>query len=96
MASGFFGLGGFPRKIRPARFAFVIDDSAIRLRFRRLNPVMDERGRRRFATAETLAASYGEIPAVSRATGIARSTIRRGLTADRRQSGTPRLCGANT
>jgi len=63
----------------PARFAFVIDDSAIRLRFKSLDPVLDERGRRRFAAAEALAAGYGGILAVSRATGIARSTIQRGL-----------------
>jgi transposase len=57
----------------------VIDDSAIRLRFKSLDPVLDERGRRRFAAAEALAAGYGGILAVSRATGIARSTIQRGL-----------------
>ena len=57
----------------------MIDDSAIRLRFRSLDPVLDERGRRRFAAAEALAAGYGGILAVSRATGIARSTIQRGL-----------------
>jgi len=57
----------------------MIDDSAIRLRFRSLDPVLDERGRRRFAAAEALAAGYGGILAVSRAIGIARSTIQRGL-----------------
>ena len=57
----------------------MIDDSAIRLRFESLDPVLDERGRRRFAAAEALAAGYGGILAVSRATGIARSTIQRGL-----------------
>jgi len=57
----------------------VIDDSAIRLRFRSLDPILDERGRRRFAAAEALAAGHGGILAVSRATGIARSTIHRGL-----------------
>ena len=57
----------------------MIDDSAIRLRFKSLDPVLDERGRRRFAAAEALAAGYGGILAVSRATGIARSTIQRGL-----------------
>jgi transposase len=57
----------------------VIDDSAIRLRFKTLGPVLDERGRRRFAAAEALAAGHGGVTAVSRATGIARSTINRGL-----------------
>jgi transposase len=57
----------------------VIDDSAIRLRFRALTPVLDERARRRFAAAEALAVGHGGVAAVSRATGIARSTINRGL-----------------
>ncbi|MEO1990280.1 MAG: ISAzo13 family transposase [Martelella sp.] len=57
----------------------VIDDNAIRLRFKTLDPVLDERGRRRFAAAEALAAGHGGVTAVSRATGIARSTITRGL-----------------
>lgn len=57
----------------------MIDDSAIRLRFKTLDPVLDERGRRRFAAAEALAAGHGGVTAVSRATGIARSTINRGL-----------------
>jgi len=41
--------------------------------------VLDEQGRRRFAAAEALAAGPGGVSAVMRATGIARSTIRRGL-----------------
>jgi hypothetical protein len=57
----------------------VIDESAIRLRFDALAPVLDERGRRRFAAAEAMAAGYGGVSAVERATGIARSTIGRGL-----------------
>jgi hypothetical protein len=57
----------------------VINESAIRLRFDALAPVLDERGRRRFAAAEAMAAGYGGVSAVERATGIARSTIGRGL-----------------
>jgi transposase len=57
----------------------VIDESAIRLRFEALAPVLDERSRRRFAAAEAMAAGYGGVSAVERATGIARSTIGRGL-----------------
>jgi hypothetical protein len=57
----------------------VIDESAIRLRFDALAPVLDERARRRFAAAEAMAAGYGGVSAVERATGIARSTIGRGL-----------------
>jgi hypothetical protein len=57
----------------------VIDESAIRLRFEALAPVLDERGLRRFAAAEAIAAGRGGVSAVTRATGIARSTIGRGL-----------------
>jgi len=57
----------------------MIDESAIRQRFEALAPVLDERGRRRFAAAEALAAGRGGIMAVWRATGIARSTIGRAL-----------------
>ena len=57
----------------------MVDHEAIRLRFATLDPVLDERGRRRFAAAEALAAGRGGVTAVSRITGIARSTIGRGL-----------------
>jgi len=57
----------------------VIDESAIRVRFEALAPLLDERGRRRFAAAEAMAAGRGGVSAVERATGIARSTIGRGL-----------------
>ena len=57
----------------------MIDDAAIKLRYSALDPVLDERGRRRFAAAEALAAGHGGVVAVSRITGIARSTIGRGL-----------------
>jgi hypothetical protein len=58
----------------------VIDESAIRQRFSALDPVLDERGRRRFGAAEALTAGRGGIAAVSRATGLARSTIGRALS----------------
>ena len=57
----------------------MIDVAAIKLRYRTLGPVLDERARRRFAASEALAAGRGGIAAVSEATGIARSTIGRGL-----------------
>ena len=57
----------------------MIDESAIRLRYEALVPVLDERGRRRFAAAEAVVAGRGGVSAVSRITGIARSTIDRGL-----------------
>jgi len=50
--------------------------------------VLDERARRRFAAAEALAAGHGGVTAVSRATGIARSTINRGL-AELREEAAP-------
>ena len=49
------------------------------MRFEALDPVLDERSRRRFAAAEACAAGRGGIALVARITGIARSTINRGL-----------------
>jgi transposase len=49
------------------------------MRYLAVKPVLDERGRRRFAAAEAMAAGRGGIATVSRITGIARSTIGRGL-----------------
>ncbi len=57
----------------------MIDSSPIGDRFTVLSPHLDERGRRSFAAAEAQSAGYGGIAAVSRATGIAVSTIGRGL-----------------
>jgi transposase len=57
----------------------VIDHEAIRVRFEALDPLLDERGRRRYAAAEALASGRGGISVVSQITGVARSTIGRGL-----------------
>lgn len=57
----------------------MIDETAIRLRYEALRASLDERGRRLFAAAEARAAGVGGVSAVARATGIARSTIDRGL-----------------
>ena len=57
----------------------MVDPAAIRARYEALSPHLDERGRRVFAAGEARAAGYGGIAAVSRATGIAASTIGRGL-----------------
>ena len=57
----------------------MIDEAAIGLCYRALDPVLDERGRRRFAAAEASAAGRGGVALVARITGIARSTIGRGL-----------------
>ena len=54
-------------------------DIAIKARFDALSPFLDERERRLFAANEAQAAGRGGIAAVARATGIARSTIGRGL-----------------
>jgi hypothetical protein len=57
----------------------MIDIAAIKARFEALAPVLDERGRRLFAASEARTAGHGGVVAVSLATGIARSTIDRGL-----------------
>ena len=57
----------------------MIDEAAIAFRHSALDPVLDERGLRRFAAAEARMAGRGGVSAVSRITGLARSTIRRGL-----------------
>ena len=57
----------------------VIDVGPIRERFSTVAPFFDERGRRLVAAAEAFAAGYGGIAAVAMATGMAPSTIGRGL-----------------
>ncbi len=57
----------------------MVDERGIRQRYEAQAAFLDERERRRFAAAEAQAAGRGGIAAVSRATGIARSTIGRGL-----------------
>lgn len=57
----------------------MIDENAIRSRYEAMRSSLDERARRLFAAAEARTAGYGGVSAVARATGIARSTIDRGL-----------------
>lgn len=57
----------------------MIDIVAIKARFATLAPYLDERARRLLAAAEAHAAGRGGVAAVSAATGVARSTIGRGL-----------------
>src|SRR5277367_6926648 len=57
----------------------MIDPSAIRERFTAVARDLNERSRRLLAVAEARTAGPGGIAAASRATGIARSTIGRGL-----------------
>jgi hypothetical protein len=59
--------------------ATMIDVDAIQQRFSAVSPFLDERGRRLVAAAEAATAGYGGIAAVSVATGVAASTIGRGL-----------------
>src|ERR687890_199716 len=57
----------------------MIDPDGIRQRYAALSSILDERGRRLLVAAEAKAAGYGGIAAVWRATGVATSTIWRGL-----------------
>jgi hypothetical protein len=56
----------------------MINETAIRARYEAIKDQLDERGRRLFVAAEKIAAGYGGTAAVSRATGVAHSTIIRG------------------
>jgi transposase len=57
----------------------VIDTEAIKARFEALAPQLNERARRLFAASEARAAGHGGVTAVAEVTGVARSTIGRGL-----------------
>jgi transposase len=57
----------------------VIDELAIGERFRALAPEFDERRRRLWAAAEARSHGRGGVTAVARATGIAATTIHKGL-----------------
>src|SRR5580700_1602560 len=58
---------------------WMIDVAAIRTRFSAVAPFVDERVRRLVAASDAKAAGRGGIAAASVATGVARSTIGRGL-----------------
>lgn len=57
----------------------MIDRDDIGLRWQQTAPLLDERERRLFAANEAMAHGRGGVMAVSRATGLARSTINRGV-----------------
>ncbi len=57
----------------------MIDTQSIKARFEALAPHLNERARRLFAASEARAAGRGGIAAVAEVTGVARSTIGRGL-----------------
>ena len=56
----------------------MIDEDAIRQRWKAVSCQLDERGRRLFAAGEVRSAGWGGLAAVSKITGLARSTINRG------------------
>ena len=58
----------------------MIDVTAIRMRYEGCSPHLNERSRRLFAANEAQSVGRGGLAAVFEATGIARSTIRRGLS----------------
>jgi len=70
---------GIPERLYRRYCRCMIDELAVRTRYEALRPCLDERGRRLFAAVEAQTAGYGGVAAVSRVTGIARSTIDRGL-----------------
>jgi hypothetical protein len=70
---------GIPEVGVVAYSAAMTADSLIRERFEALSPHLDERARRLFAATEAAAFGHGGIAVVSRVTGIAASTIGRGL-----------------
>ncbi|SRR6266851_204604 len=57
----------------------MVEIERVRIQFDRIEPFLDERGRRLFAANEALALGRGGVTAVAAATGIARSTINRGV-----------------
>src|SRR3954454_11835724 len=57
----------------------MIDADAIRARYEQMAPFLDERGRRLFVAGEALSLGHGGVTAVAAGTGMARSTINRGM-----------------
>jgi hypothetical protein len=70
---------GIPRFVLVSYHEGMIDETAIRSRFEAMRARLNEQDRRLFAAAEARSAGYGGVSAAARATGIARSTIDRGL-----------------
>jgi hypothetical protein len=57
----------------------MIDVHSLRVRYKRLEPFLDERQRRLYAANEALSLGRGGVTAVATATGMARSTLNRGI-----------------
>jgi hypothetical protein len=76
----------------------VIDVGDLSARFLRIKPLLDERARRLFVANEALSLGHGGVSAVATATGVARSTIDRGMrelkAVDRQAAGRIRRPGA--
>jgi len=53
--------------------------SSVKMKYDQLGSMMDERLKRHWAACEALALGYGGVTAVSRITGLSRSTIRKGI-----------------
>lgn len=62
----------------PSRYPDL--ERAVRARFERIAPTLDERSRRLFVANEAQEFGYGGCDAVSRATGVSQGMIRRGIT----------------
>ena len=80
-------------RIRIPYVVVVIDVEPIRERFTTLASFLDERCRRLLAATEAFAAGYGGIAAVALATGMAPSTIGRGLKQLAQDEPTQRIGG---
>ena len=76
----------------------MIDETAIAARYQAVSPLLDERARRLTAGAEALAIGRGGVTAVARATGLARTTVARGMAdvraGERMDRGRVRRAGA--
>ena len=57
----------------------MVDETAISARYQAVAPLLDERSRRLMAGSEALAIGRGGIAAVARATGLALTTVSRGI-----------------
>ena len=57
----------------------MIDEATIRARYEAVAPLLDERGRRLLAGGEALTLGRGGVSTVARATGLARTTVQRGV-----------------
>ena len=65
-------------------------EATIVAKYAAVSPVLDERSRRRWAAAESVAIGYGGDALVSSATGLARETLRKGRR-EITQGGTPKV-----